>query len=187
MRVSSDGGTPERISELREGESWHSWPDVLPDSSAVLLTVVVNTSVRADEGQIHVIDLATGERRKLFDGGTYPRYASSGHIIFAREHKLFAAPFDLDRLEVTPPPISVLNNVRMGQVFGDAAFALSRDGVLAYTPGGPTHRTLVSVNRQGVSTPLASGTGPVLEPSPIAERALHCLHPRSSHPPCVAL
>ena len=38
-RVSALGGKPERVTQLREGELSHRWPRILPDGSALLLTV----------------------------------------------------------------------------------------------------------------------------------------------------
>jgi len=46
----------------------------------------------------------TGEGRKLLDNATYGRYVTSGHVVWAWEGNLYAAPFDLAKLEVTGAP-----------------------------------------------------------------------------------
>jgi Tol biopolymer transport system component len=64
---------------------------------------------------------------------------------------LVAAPFDVNRLEITGPAVPVVNNVALGD------FSVSRTGSLAYIPpGGDAPRRLVWVTRNGAKTPLAA-------------------------------
>ena len=52
-----------------------------------------------------------GEARTLLSG-TMARYASSGHVVYtASDGTLLAAPFDLERLEVTGPSVGLLEGV----------------------------------------------------------------------------
>ena len=44
-------------------------------------------------------------------GGYHGRYLPSGHLVYMHEGTLFAAPFDLDRLELTGQPVPVLEGV----------------------------------------------------------------------------
>ena len=64
--------------------------------------------------------------------------------------------FDLQRREVTGPPIEVLDGVMMSGNTGAAHFSLSERGDLAYVPGGAEggNRTLVWVDRSGKADPL---------------------------------
>ena len=48
--------------------------------------------------------LETGERKVLIQGGSDARYVPTGHIVYVRAGALMAAPFDLDRQEVTGSP-----------------------------------------------------------------------------------
>jgi hypothetical protein len=102
-----------------------------------------------------VLSLRTGERRLLLEGGTYARYVLSGHLVYARAGGLLAVPFDLKRLEVTGPPVSIVQGVSIGYL-GVAQFSFSGDGSFAYVPGGPSenNRTLLWVDREGTSRPL---------------------------------
>ena len=45
--------------------------------------------------RLAVLDLTTGERRILIEGGTHPTYTATGHLVFARGTTLMAVPFDL--------------------------------------------------------------------------------------------
>ena len=149
MKVSAAGGVAEPVTtvDADQGEAGYRWLDVLPDGKAVLFTV---WSTGLDDARIAVRSMETGEQRVLADG-TNPRYAPTGHIIFARDGSLWAVPFDVDALEVTGPITPVLEGVQTNEG-GLALFALAGDGSLAYVPGlaGATlEGTLVWVSRDG--------------------------------------
>jgi serine/threonine-protein kinase len=136
-----------------KGEYSHSWPQFLPGGKAVLFTI--DTGGSFDEARIGVLSLETGKVDVLFDGGTNPRYSPTGHIVFSRAGALLAVPFDLERLEQTGDPVTVVEGILM-EPGGAAHFAVSDDGSLAYVPGGMLvpNRKLVWVNRQGEVAPL---------------------------------
>src|SRR5262249_2937064 len=83
-------------------------------------------------------------------GGTYARYVSTGHLLFARAGTLMAVPFDLDKLEVTGTAVPVVEGVLQSEQ-GAAAFSVSNTGSLAYVPGRAEERRsdLVWVDRKG--------------------------------------
>jgi serine/threonine-protein kinase len=163
-QVSDGGGTPQPLTSLdaTKGEASHRLPHVLPGGEAVLFTILKTR--RFDDVQVVVQSLKTGERKVLAEGGVDARYASSGHLIYARLGTLMAVPFDLARLEVTGPEIGVLDDVMQdvnsGQAnanTGTAQFSLSNTGTLAYLPGGinPGERTSsVWVDRTGLAKPF---------------------------------
>ena len=108
FRVSASGGAPERITQLDEaaGEVSHRLPHFLPGGKALLFTVRYRTSARDwKRVRIFVQSLETGQRKWLLEGGSDARYVPTGHLVFAREARLLAVPFDLDRLEVTGPEV----------------------------------------------------------------------------------
>ena len=113
-----------------------------------------------DAGQIVAQRLSTGERRVVIEGGFYPRWLSSGHLLYARGGGLFVAPFDADALEITGDPREIVSGVM--QSGGAAHYSVSREGTLVYLSGGLTgglsEKMLVSVDREGVETvlPIAS-------------------------------
>ncbi len=136
-----------------KGEYSHRWPQFLPGGKAVLFTI--DTGGSFDEARIAVLSLETGKTDVLFDGGTNARYLPTGHIVFCRAGALLAVPFDLDRLERTGDPVTVIEGILM-EPGGAAHFTFSDDGSLAYVPGGifVPDRKLVWVNRQGEVDPL---------------------------------
>jgi serine/threonine-protein kinase len=157
LRIAADGGEPEVVTELAEGEWTHRWPDVLPSGSAVVFTVGDAGIVSGfDEAKIVVQSLESAERRVLIEGGSFARYAR-GHLIYSREGALLALPFDPERLEATGVPVAVLEWVKWFPINGAAQFTLSHDGSLAYVPGDgqwEEPRRLVWVDRQGNAVPL---------------------------------
>jgi serine/threonine-protein kinase len=87
------------------------------------------------------------------EGGFHARYASTGHLVFAREGRLLATPFDLRRLQITGAPVPVVEDVMQSTASGVAHFSLSNLGSLVYVPG-VRERTLTWVDRQGQEEPL---------------------------------
>ncbi|MGI8783215.1 MAG: protein kinase domain-containing protein [Acidobacteriota bacterium] len=157
-RVSASGGTPQIVTtpDTSKGQFSHRWPELLPGGEAVLFSMGRSIGSDWDAAQIAMLSLKTGKLRILVEGGSNARYVRTGHLVFARAASLLAVPFDLERLEVTGPPIPVLDGVATSSTSGAAQFALSRNGSLAYIPGGAegVERTLVLVDRRGQSRPL---------------------------------
>jgi WD40 repeat protein len=97
-----------------------------------------------------LLSLETMEKRILVKGSRYARYVPTGHLVYARAGAIEAVPFNLATLEVTGPPVPVLEKVLSDSVSGTAQFAFSKDGLLVYVSGGDTAKsTPVWVDRQG--------------------------------------
>ena len=134
QRVSSEGGTPEKLFALVEGEATQRWPQVLPGGKAVIFT---SPKVVGDfaTSSIVVQTLPNGPRKVLTSPGYYARYVASGHLLFFRERTLFAAPFDVDRLEMTGPAVPAVEDARSSTNSGGAQFDVSTTGTLVYAAG----------------------------------------------------
>jgi hypothetical protein len=130
----------------------HNYPEVLPDGKAILLTIRGEGLATADV-RIAALTLETGQMKTLIEGGTYGRYAPPSHLVFLREGALFAAPFDVEHLEVIGAPIPVVEDVDYDSVTNSAAFTLSRTGTLVYSHSRVS--SLVSVDRRGEIVPLS--------------------------------
>ena len=143
-RVSSAGGTPTQLTQLDPGEFQHKWPQVLPGGKAVLFTSH-NSPNGFDDAQIVVQPLPGGARKVVQRGGYYGRYLPSGHLVYVAHGTLFAAPFDLNRLEPTGPSVPVLEGVMANPaITGGAQFAVADNGTLVYLPG-PSLNTEVPI------------------------------------------
>ena len=124
-RVSDAGGTPK---ELTRGPCFR--PQILPGGKAVVF------SRPFGEGgpSIRVLSLETGEEKVLIQPGDFPHYAPTGHLIYALDEKLLAAPFDLKTLKVTGDSTPVLEGVWTQG--GGEQYSISENGTLAYIPKG---------------------------------------------------
>jgi serine/threonine-protein kinase len=158
VRIRDAGGAVEPVTELdaQKEERSHRFAHLLPDEQAIMYTVASGDIDTYDDARIELFDLRTKQKKTILTGGTSAVYSASGHIVYARAGKLFAAPFDVTRREVTGGSFEVLNGVLMSSNTGAANFALSRGGDLAYVPGAVEggRRTLVWVDRTGKEEPL---------------------------------
>jgi serine/threonine-protein kinase len=158
VRIRETGGAvePVTIIDAAKGDRSHRFADLLPGGQAIIYTAAFEGINSYNDARIELWDLATKQRKTLIEGGTSAVYSPSGHIVYARHGKLFAAGFNLQRREVTGPPVEVLDGVMMSGNTGAAHFSLSDRGDLAYVPGGADggNRTLVWVDRSGKPEPL---------------------------------
>jgi serine/threonine-protein kinase len=158
VEVSEDGGAPRILSrpDPEKGEKTHRFPRFLPGGRAVLFTLGTSEITSYDDARIVLLSIETGRQKVLIEGGSSPRFVSTGHIVYARAGSLMAVPFDLDQFEVTGPPARVLDGVVTSDVWGSPNFDLTDDGTLYYVAGGPeAYQTrLAWVTRQGDVEPL---------------------------------
>ena len=163
-RVSADGGEPSALTtpDATQRGSDHGFPSVLPGGRGVLFTITAAGS--ADNADVAVLDLKTGQRKTLVRGGSQAEYVDpsggsgqAGYLIYAAAGTLRAVRFDPARLEVLGDPVTVLERVMIKST-GAANYAVSRQGTLFYVPGGVSvqmsPRSLVWVDRKGHEEPI---------------------------------
>jgi hypothetical protein len=146
--VDADGGAVNSLFTLRSATAAFGavTPFALPGSRGdfVFAMCTVACGVR----QMWVFDASAGDGRLLMDDA-YPLGYAEGHLLYGLSGALFAAPFDLDRLELTGPGIPVIDNVLLAR--------LSASGTLLYTEGTPTGQVRVEmVTREGTGSPIDS-------------------------------
>ena len=147
--VSAAGGEPVQVTTIdtAAGDASHRWPVVLPGSKAVVFSIFDGSAAAAAE--LAVVSLETGVTTRLQLKGMHPQYAPSGHLVYGTsEAALIAVPFDKDRLEVTGPPVSLLEGL-MTRISVTAEFTISPSGELAYLTGLPPDFSLVMVDPDG--------------------------------------
>ncbi len=106
---------------------------------------------------------ADGKTRKILtDRARGGLYLPTGHLAFWRDGNLMAAPMNLSSLELTGPPVVVLNSVGFSGHQGPD-IAVSSDGTLAYVRRASQlpDRKLVWVDHSGHETPLPIPPGPI--------------------------
>jgi serine/threonine-protein kinase len=153
-KISAGGGSPEPVTAVNrsKGEIGHRLPFLLPDGKTLAYTIWYGPGL--DERQIVAQRLDTGERHDLIRGAGTARYAPTGHLLYTRAGAMMAVRFDPSRLEVSGPPITVLENLREGTLGAD--YDVAPDGSLTYVEQRPEARDRVPVlvDRKGVAQSL---------------------------------
>ena len=107
QQVSNSGGTPKSLTQVQPPEVGHRMPHLLPGGQGGPVYIPGGQG----ESRIAVYSARTGERRDLIAAGTSPRYAASGHLVYARAGTLFAVPFDPNTTSIAGDPVPVLQGV----------------------------------------------------------------------------
>ncbi len=118
-------------------------------------TLLVHEDINNSTFQIAVHDYPSGKRRGEFNvPGTRPMYLESGHLVYTISGQMFAAPVDLERVEM-------LNaGVPLSKGFSYQAFSLTAEGHLfaarqSEVVGiGFANRRLTHVDWEGIETLL---------------------------------
>ena len=151
-RVHVSGGPVEDVTPWRDGDGGHGWFHLLPGGETGLFTV------QGSPPRIEAIDLRTGERTTVTEGGR-SYYTETGHLVFgSADGRVFAAPFDVRNLRLEAAPEAVVSEVR--RVDDIPLYWLASDGTLLYfsdESSAPRRAQLVWVDRSGRNTPLDPG------------------------------
>jgi serine/threonine-protein kinase len=157
-RVSASGGsstvalTALLDSALGGGGIGHPVP--LPGARGVLFQVCSSGCVTMS---IHVLNLRTGTQKPLLDDVAQAWYLPDGRLLYVRrDGAAVAAPFDLDRLEITGEAVPVLEGVEVQLAQGFALLDWSPSGSLVYVRGTGTSTDVafVRVSRDGLVAPI---------------------------------
>jgi serine/threonine-protein kinase len=174
-QVAASGGTPKALTKLdaNAGEVGHRLPQFLPDGRTVIFTVTHSVLPRWEDARLAAVSLATGERKDLGPGAD-ARYLLTGHLAYLRVGTLVVAPFDLNRLEITGGPVSLIADVMQAANMNGSAldtgagqFSVSASGTLVYVPGGISpdpERSIVWVDRRGMAQPIPLQRRPYIGP-----------------------
>ena len=171
FQVSAAGGTIKTAVAIDSKSQTSDFSvELLPGTNAFLSAAGIGgTTNLANTSHVVIRSLETGERRELF-GGASPRYAATGHLIYAQAGTLAAVPFDVRRLAVTGSPVPVVENVSESTLTGVTQYAFSSTGTLIYLAGGlqDVQRKLIWVDRKGAeqvsSAPAHSYRTPRISP-----------------------
>ena len=155
FRIPESGGEREVVTKLdRENdESTHGVPMVLPGAKALVFSVHIGSF---EDTHLETLSLETGRRSVLIEDGLRSFYVPSGHLVYGSGGTIYAARFDLERLEVVGPSVPIVSDVETDPSGRFALYALSSSGTLLYTKSGQGlhHRRLVWKHRDGTVEPV---------------------------------
>ena len=142
LRIPADGGAPETIVPLSNGEAAIAGPQVLPGGKAILFTTSTTASGDVGRFNVEVLTLADRHRKIVARDGSTARYLQTstglGHLVYTNNATLFAVPFDLQKLETRGTAIPVLDDVGYSIALGAGGLDVSRTGTVVYSRASAT-------------------------------------------------
>jgi len=147
-RVASEGGAPEKVTEIPDGGevTGHYSPSILPGGQKVLVTID-----RADGNPTGgLINLSDGSVTDLGISGHHFVFVEPGWVAFRQRTTLLASSFDPADPTRHSNPTPVIQNVGYDS-------AVAADGTLVYIPTrGESNARLVWVDRDGRPTAVGN-------------------------------
>ncbi|MEO8196132.1 MAG: protein kinase [Thermoanaerobaculia bacterium] len=153
-RVGAQGGTPKSVTQTPAGllNHVHRYPQFLPDGRSFLFLYlaaspeVAGTYVGNLDGSAPVRVLASADQARFAPVGPD---SASGYLLFRRESTLLAQAFDSARRQTSGEPTVVAEGVGTAVNTGSGAFALSANGILAWSSAESSRGELVWFDRSG--------------------------------------
>jgi eukaryotic-like serine/threonine-protein kinase len=151
LRPDATGSEPLTSPDAAADERAHTFPRALPGDRGILFAI----DGVAGGSNVAVLDLRSNKVTTLARGGSNPRYAPSGHLLYAASGVLYAVPFDLQRLKTTGAAVQVLSGL-VTKSSGAADYAVTANGTLLYVSGNAVHSsyTVTVGGRSGPREPL---------------------------------
>jgi serine/threonine-protein kinase len=162
VRIPEAGGAADTLVAFQDrGYTNLAWVGALPGSRGAL--VAICRGVCGEGISLGVVDFAADTTRILVDQVVRGWYTPLGQLMYLRtDGAVFAAPFDLDALELTGPGIPLFEGVAVN--VSTPEMAVGRDGTVLYAEGGQATvtRRLVWVDRTGRAEPVDASLGPAI-------------------------
>ncbi|MFG0276246.1 MAG: protein kinase [Phycisphaerales bacterium] len=113
---------------------------------------------RIDAYNIVAVSVEDGSVRTVLQNAASPAATADGRLIFMRDADLYAAPLDLDRLEVIGEATLVVDGVASDSWGSHSVYALAQTGELAYLPGARAtrNRSIARIERDGAWAPIGT-------------------------------
>ena len=163
-QVSETGGTPVRLISTEAGEQAFG-PQLLPGGEWVLFTLATTAGAnRWEEADIVIESLSSSEGEFCDGAAATPGTFRPDTLFMPSKAGLLALPFDVDTLEPTGGPVSILQGVRRSSTrrinTGSTFYSFSDSGTLVYVPGTvdavDARSALVMVDREGNAEPFTN-------------------------------
>jgi eukaryotic-like serine/threonine-protein kinase len=127
LKISSSGGTVSQAT-LARGSETHRWPSFLPDGRHFLYQVRFGAP---GKNAIFAGSLDSKDRREILAVDTDAVYGA-GYLLYRRNDRLVAAPFDPERLQIRGDPVELVKGIEYFPPTSKSVFSVGAD-VLAYT------------------------------------------------------
>ncbi len=128
-KVAESGGEPTPITNLDTAKDRsHKFPHFLPDGRRFIFFAQPSNEVRLGS-------LDSAESTRLLNADSKAMYSPPGYLLFVREERVMAQPFDASRGELQGDPVPVAENVVANPGNGRTSLSVSESGVLTYRSG----------------------------------------------------
>lgn len=148
-RVSPLTGARTRITvpDTSIGEIGHTFPQFLPGGREFIYLAVARDR---SQSAVYQASLDDPERHRILTSRHHALFVKPNWLVFPRDRNLVWQSFDPERRLLGEPVLSDANTVRTLDENGEAGFAVSANGALAYWPPEPAPlRELVWFERSG--------------------------------------
>jgi len=108
---------------------------VLPDGRHVLGTVP-NWSEQGFRIDVAVFDVGSGDARIVLENAGFPRWSSTGHLLFSRGDTILAIPFDPVANDKTGGELAITDGLYVPEVWGHGWYDLAESGDMIHSAGG---------------------------------------------------
>jgi len=149
--VPASGGVAKAITQLHSAtEVTHRWPHFLPDGKNFLYVVRPKGSGGSrGPGRLMIASLDSGAAKLLMEEATNTVY-TNGHLLFGRDQRLMAQPFDLEEQKLTGDAFVVVGEkLSYWEPKNLVVFSATPAGALVYLPETPPLADLRLFSRDG--------------------------------------
>jgi Tol biopolymer transport system component/tRNA A-37 threonylcarbamoyl transferase component Bud32 len=182
-RVSADGGKPTRVTQIDKSkrELNHYWPQFLPGGKFLYMATALEPTGFRSTPSVYVASFDSPTPTLLTQVHSRMTYADPGYLLSVQDGTLMAQRFDSTSLRLVGEPTRVADGLLYLRTIGNASFAVSANGVLAYQGAGTGSRVVWSDRRGNLTdTGWTTQAYGALEFSPDGERvAVDVADPRT--------
>jgi serine/threonine protein kinase len=149
--VEEGGGEPLPVTKTREGTGEaHRWPFFLPDGKHFLYLVDWSGPADAQSNGIYVGSLGSNASKLVSTDITSNVSYASGRLLYVRDRSLMAQSFDTDRLELSGPAESIVEQELLTDTgFMNSGFSVSQNGTLVFQSAADASSRLIWFDRTG--------------------------------------
>jgi serine/threonine protein kinase/Tol biopolymer transport system component len=145
LRISEQGGTPAKVTSLKPGELWHTWPRLLPDGQHFLY--LANAANSLDRQLVMAALDSPSSSSVLLRNVSHATLLAADSLLYVRDGRLLIQKFDWSKGTMAGEASLIADDVSFFYPSGEAEFD-GANGVIVYRTDTRTG-SLVMTDRTG--------------------------------------